>query len=177
MKLTQNLNRHMASDGSLLQGKFAAGLIRKKDQGLIMLWTELGLQFYLEISPSDLSHRDIVIKVWRSYHQQNFLDLFSVFSSFFLSLFSLKILWFFCCLQNVGSRWKRDLSNFDGLKMSFQLKDQRRGSVDSWRDASPLSSNQEAHTFLPLKKISQPLAFLFYFTNQAGRIVGACHMI
>lgn len=156
----------MASDGSLLQGKFAAGLIRKKDQGLIMLWTELGLGFCLKISPSDLSHSNRVIKGWRSCHQQFFLIYFLNFFSFLfflLFLFSLKILWFFCCLQNVGSRWKRDLSNFDGLKISVQLRDQRRDSVDSWRAASPLSSNQEAHTFFPLKKTSQPLAlFLFY---------------
>lgn len=92
----------MASDGSLLQGKFAAGLIRKKDQGLIMLWTELGLQFYLEISPSDLSHRDIVIKVWRSYHQQIFL----IYFQFSLLSFSLYFLWKFSGFSAVYRTWE-----------------------------------------------------------------------
>lgn len=52
----------MNSDSSPLQGKLAAGLIKVKDQGLIMILTELGLGFYLKISPSDLPHRNKQIK-------------------------------------------------------------------------------------------------------------------
>jgi len=38
----------MASADPLLHGKLAAELIKEKDQGLIMIRTELGLGFYLK---------------------------------------------------------------------------------------------------------------------------------
>ena len=37
MMITQNPNCWMNLDGSPLQGKLVAGLIKKKDQGLIMI--------------------------------------------------------------------------------------------------------------------------------------------
>ena len=37
MELTQNLNRWMSADGYPLQGRLVAGLIKDKDQGLIMI--------------------------------------------------------------------------------------------------------------------------------------------
>ena len=53
----------MASADPLLHGKLAAELIKEKDQGLIMIWTQLGLGFYLKISPSDLSQEPNWAKV------------------------------------------------------------------------------------------------------------------
>lgn len=170
----------MNSDSSPLQGKLAAGLIKVKDQGSDhdLNWTRSRVLFKnLTFWSSSQKQTDQWLKInWPVI----FLDLFFFYFSLFSLLLSLLVLsensLFFFCLQNVGNRWKRDLSTSDVLCLSVQLRDPRRRSMHSQQAASPISESAAVFSFTWRKFQSFHVLVTWQLKKQSKQAACDCHM-